>query len=182
MKRRCPNDPAFLDNLLGVCRCRCGPHAPAGVGGGVNLQPVTIAAARQFVNDWHRHHKAPQGGLFAVGLSDGEELVGVAIVGRPVARALADGWTAEVTRVCVKEGHKNASSMLYGACWRACKALGYRKLVTYTLKSETGTSLRASGWRVVAEVKGRSWTCPSRPRVDKHPLQDKLRWEADALS
>ena len=103
--------------------------------------------------------------------------MGVAIVGRPVARALADEWTAEVTRVAVLDGVKNGCSMLYGACWRAARALGYRKLVTYTLATEPGTSLRAAGWREVASVRGRSWHCRSRPRVDKHPTQDKLRWE-----
>jgi len=76
------------------------------------------------------------------------------------------------------DGTRNACSMLYGAAWRAAKALGYRKLITYTLASEPGTSLRAAGWSVVGEVRGRSWSCASRPRVDKHPLQDKLRWEA----
>ena len=67
--------------------------------------------------------------------------------------------------------------MLYGACWRACRALGYRRLITYTLDSEPGTSLVAAGWRVVGVVKGQSWSVPSRPRIDKHPLQDKLKWE-----
>lgn len=99
-------------------------------------------------------------------------------VGRPVARGLQDGWTAEVLRLCTT-GTRNACSFLYGACWRAARALGYTKLVTYTLASETGGSLRASGWRVVAEVKGREWTTPSRPRDPSHP-QDRLRWELAA--
>lgn len=141
------------------------------------LQPMTLAEAQAFVRFHHRHHGAPQGGLFAVGLGRGDGVVGVAVVGRPVARGLADGWTAEVTRCCVLEGVPNGCSMLYGAAWRAARALGYRKLVTYTLESEAGASLRAAGWRVVGEVTARSWSCPSRPRVDKTPLQGKLRWE-----
>lgn len=137
---------------------------------------MTIADARAYVEQQHRHHPAPLSGLFAVGVAEGESVRGVAIVGRPVARVLDDGWTVEVTRVAT-DGARNACSMLYGACWRAARALGYRKAITYTLASEPGTSLRAAGWRVVGEVRGRSWSCPSRPRVDKHPLQDKLRWE-----
>ncbi len=143
----------------------------------LELVPVTVGDACAFVDQHHRHHPAPQGGLWAVGVACGG-VVGVAIVAQPVARGLADEWTAEVRRVAVLEGYPNACSMLYGACWRAARALGYRRLVTYTLASEPGTSLRASGWRVVTQVKGRSWSCTSRPRVDRHPTQDKLRWEA----
>lgn len=104
----------------------------------------------------------------------------MAVVGRPVARHNDDDWTAEVTRLAVVDGQPNACSLLYGAAWRACRALGYRRLITYTLSTEPGTSLRAAGWRVVGEVRGRSWDTPTRPRVDRHPTQDKLRWEAGA--
>lgn len=144
------------------------------------LVPMTLTDARAFVGRVHRHHRAPQGGLYAVGVARGLDVVGVAIVGRPVARGLADGWTAEVTRVAVRDGVPNACSMLYGACWRAARALGYRRLVTYTLQSEPGTSLRAAGWRTVGETRGRTWSCPSRPRVDKHPTESKFRWEPAA--
>jgi hypothetical protein len=85
----------------------------------------------------------------------------------------------EVLRVAT-DGTANACSMLYGAAWRAARALGWRKLITYTLVSEPGTSLRAAGWRVVGVVRGRSWDCASRPRVDRHPTLDKQRWEAPA--
>jgi hypothetical protein len=141
------------------------------------LVPITVSDARAFVEEHHRHHPAPVSGLFAVACSDTTTRInGVAIVGRPVARGLQDGWTAEVTRVAT-DGTKNACSILYGAAWRAARALGYRRLVTYTLETEPGTSLRAAGWRVVGEVTGRSWSCESRPRVDRHPTQGKLRWE-----
>ncbi len=139
---------------------------------------MNLTDACYWVNQHHRHHPAPQGGLFSVGLARDEEVVGVAIIGRPVDRWNDDDWTAEVTRVAVIEGVKNGCSMLYGACWRACRALGYKRLITYTLDMEPGTSLLAAGWKVVGEVKGRSWNVPSRPRIDKHPLQDKLKWEA----
>jgi hypothetical protein len=104
---------------------------------------------------------------------------GVAIVGRPVSRVLDDGWTLEVSRVAT-DGVRNGCSMLYGACRRAAFALGYRRLVTYVLSTEPGTSLRAAGWKCVGEIRGKSWNMPGRPRVDKHPIQNRLRWEAQA--
>lgn len=143
----------------------------------LELCPVSLSDAMAFVGEVHRHHQPPVGGKFAVAVGVGEEVVGVAICGRPVARRLDDGWTIEVTRVAVKDGFKNACSMLYGACWRAARSLGYRKCITYTLNTEPGTSLKAAGWRVVGTTPGRSWSVPSRPRVDKHPLQQKIRWE-----
>jgi hypothetical protein len=141
------------------------------------IVPITLREARAFVAQHHRHHRAPQGGLFAVGAAAEGQVVGVAIVGRPVSRHLDDGWTAEVTRLCTT-GERNACSLLYAACWRAARALGWRKLITYTLPEEGGGSLRAAGWRVVAETKAEGWSRPSRPRVDLHPTQGKLRWEA----
>jgi hypothetical protein len=101
------------------------------------------------------------------------------VVGRPVSRERDDGWTLEVTRLCTI-GTKNACSFLYGAAARATFAQGYARLGTYTLKREPGTSLLAAGWKLIAEVKGRSWNCPSRPRTDKHPTEDKLLWELAA--
>ncbi|HMJ03091.1 MAG TPA: XF1762 family protein, partial [Conexibacter sp.] len=115
---------------------------------------------------------------FALGAARGDELVGVAIVGRPLARLLQDGWTLEVLRLCTT-GDRNACSFLYGACWRAARALGYRRLVTYTRADEGGASLRASGFRVVGEVKSESWDRPSRPRDGGDP-QQRLRWELSA--
>ena len=136
---------------------------------------MTITEAKAFVGQHHRHHLPPQGGLFAIGAMT-TEIVGVAIVGRPVARRLQDGFTAEVTRMCT-DGTRNTCSMLYAACWRACRAMGYRKLITYILDTEPGISLTAAGWTLVGETPGRSWSVPSRPRVDTHPLQRRMRWE-----
>lgn len=144
--------------------------------------PMTLSEAAQFVSNFHRHNKGPQGGLFAVGVSDGERLLGVAIVGRPVARALDNGETAEVTRCCVLEtAPKGACSFLYARCWQAAKALGWRKLITYTLQAESGASLRGAGWRIVAELKANKpgmWQ--TRMGRDWQPVvgQAKLRWEA----
>ncbi|WP_394825053.1 XF1762 family protein [Pendulispora albinea] len=141
------------------------------------LCPLTIKEARDFVARHHRHHRAPRGGLWAVGVADDGEIVGVAIVGRPCARLLGGGYVAEVTRVCVIEGARNACSMLYGACWRAARSLGYRRLITYTLANESGDSLRGAGWTCLGERGGGSWDRVSRPRVDLHPTQVKIGWE-----
>ena len=142
------------------------------------LVPISIGDAKVVVRRMHRHNQPPQGGLFAVAVAQegDEEPCGVAIIGRPVARRLQDGWTCEVTR-CATDGTANACSKLYGAAWRAARALGYRRLITYTLDTEPGTSLRAAGFRIVGETPGKSWSVKSRPRIDKHPLQGRLRWE-----
>lgn len=144
----------------------------------LTLQPITFEEAATFVDRFHRHHKRPQGYKFAVAVSADDVVIGVAIVGRPVARGNDDGWTLEVTRVCVRDGNKNAASMLYGACWRAARALGYKRLVSYTLSEEPGTSLVAAGWVPRYQTAGGSWSCPSRPRVDTHPLGQKTLWTA----
>jgi L-amino acid N-acyltransferase YncA len=144
--------------------------------GNLSLQPITLREAMAFTDRHHRHHKAPQGGLFAVAVNDGENVVGVAVVGRPVARMFDNGFTAEVTRLCTL-GHKNACSMLYSAAWRACRALGYRRLVTYTLADEGGSSLRAAGWKLIGEAGGGSWGRAGRPRVSTN-TGAKLLWEA----
>lgn len=143
----------------------------------LELIPLTLAEANAFVEQHHRHHKPVPGHKFSLGVAQGDTVVGVAIVGRPVARGSDNGLTLEVNRCCT-DGTRNACSMLYGAAWRATKALGYRRLVTYTLPEEGGASMRASGWRLLGERGGGSWSMPSRPRVDTHPLQAKLLWEA----
>jgi hypothetical protein len=104
------------------------------------------------------------------------EVRGVVIVGRPVSRMRDDGMTLEVTRLCT-DGTENACSFLYGAAARAAFALGYKRIGTYILKSEPGTSLKAAGWKLIGERGGGSWSVPSRPRVDKHPTQAKLLFE-----
>ena len=145
------------------------------------IVPIDFSEAVAFVREHHRHHVPPVGHRAVLGLADVSvepvKIRGVAILGRPVARALDDGWTLEVTRVAT-DGVRNGCSKLYGASWRLAQALGYRRLVTYTLASESGSSLRAVGWKLINQTRdGRSWSCPTRPRVDKHPLQSKLRWE-----
>jgi len=144
---------------------------------GLSLSPVAWDEACAFVTKHHRHHIPPPGWKYGIGVVDEKgELRGVVIVGRPVARKLDDGSTLEVTRCCT-DGAKNVASMLYGAAWRVASALGYRRLITYTLTTEPGTSLRAAGWRDLYKTPGRSWSVPSRPRDDKHPLGQKQLWE-----
>ncbi len=150
------------------------------------LRPIALREARYWVQSWHRHHKAPQGGKFALSAwrddrptMPQETLVGVVIVGRPVSRMLDDGLTAEVIRVAT-DGTRNANSFLYGAAKRAAQAMGYTKIITYTLPEESGVSLRAVGWTNCGLTRGGAWSRESRPRLDNHPTQAKIRWEAIA--
>lgn len=140
---------------------------------------MDFASAREFIRRHHRHHLPPQGWKFGLGATVDGSVVGVVTVGRPVARRLDTGWTLEVTRCCT-DGTPHVASKLYAAAWRATRALGFRRLITYTLKSESGTSLRASGWRVLYETqaKPKGWNVPSRPRVVKAPTEAKTLWEA----
>lgn len=142
------------------------------------IVPIGLDEANAFVEMFHRHHAKVVGHKFSLAVAD-LQVRGVAIVSRPVSRRLDDGLTLEVTRVAT-DGTPNACSALYGACRRATFALGYKRLVTYTLASESGSSLRGAGWKLIGEAGGGSWSRSSRPRVDKHPMQRKLRWEAIA--
>lgn len=145
----------------------------------MTIVPIELSEANAFVRLHHRHHGAVVGHKYSVAAECNGEVVGVAIVGRPVARGNQDGYTLEVTRLAT-DGTKNACSMLYAAAWRVARAMGYRRLITYILDTESGVSIRAAGWRELYHVKGRSWDCPSRPRVDKHPKQGKIMFEASA--
>ena len=145
----------------------------------LELRPLTLRKANAAVLELHRHHGVVQGHLWSISAWRAGRLVGVAIIGRPVAGALWDGRTCEVTRVAT-DGTRNACSFLYGAAWRAARALGYVRALTYTLASEPGTSLLAAGWTRGPIVRGRSWSRPRRPRTDKHPTEDKVRWQVGA--
>jgi hypothetical protein len=138
--------------------------------------PCNIDEANTFIERVHRHHGSLPGAKFAIAVAEGDMVCGVALVGRPVSRMRDDGFTAEVTRLAT-DGTKNACSMLYAASWRAARAMGYRRMGTYILNSEPGTSLTAAGWRLIGEAGGGSWSRDSRPRVDKAPTQGKLLYE-----
>jgi hypothetical protein len=143
------------------------------------IVPVRFRDAAAFVELWHRHHAAPRGAVFNIGAAVGQTLVAVACIGRPVARNYDDGLTLEVTRVA-SDGTVNACSLLYGASWRAARALGYGRLITYTRADEPGSSLRGAGWRVVAERPARpGWSVPSRPREGgRYDCIPRTLWEA----
>jgi len=145
----------------------------------LRIVPIRQRLAKDYVRTIHRHLQPPAGAVFCLGVvDDADELRGVAMVGRPVARGLDDGFTLEVNRVAT-DGCPNAPSKLYAGAWRAAQALGYTRLVTYTRADEPGTSLTAAGWRTIGTVKGRPWSCTSRPRGDDGQLViDKIAWEA----
>jgi hypothetical protein len=142
----------------------------------LEIVPMTLAEANAFVQKNHRHHKPVVGHKYSLGCAAEDNIVGVAIVGRPVSRYLDDGWTLEVTRLCT-DGTKNACSMLYAAAWRAARAMGYKRLITYILITEPGTSLKAAGWKCIGEAGGLRWTGKRRPTVDLYPAQMKLCFE-----
>lgn len=142
--------------------------------------PVTFADACAFVEAWHRHHQPPIGHKFSLGIATEDGILrGVAIVGRPVARFLDDGLTLEVNRTAT-DGTPNTNSALYAHAWQAAKHMGYTRLITYTQAGESGASLRAAGYRVIAERPARpGWNMPSRPRrrLGTENVQRTL-WEA----
>jgi hypothetical protein len=143
--------------------------------------PITLREANEFVANFHRHNKPVRGARFSIGASDKDDLVGVAIVGRPISRKLSDGFTAEVTRVCVPDSApKNTCSFLYGRCWRIWQQMGGKRMITYTLQSESGSSLRGAGWKILGETDGSgSWL--NRPGRKWQPIygQLKFRWEVE---
>ena len=136
------------------------------VGPRLHIRPLSFKEACEFVDQHHRHHARPQGHKFSLGvLDENGDLVGVAIVGRPVARHFDDGLSVEVTRVAVKDNTPNACSALYAAAWRTARAAGYRRALTYTQDGESGASLRGAGWLLVADRAARpGWDVPTRPR------------------
>lgn len=139
------------------------------------IKPITFKQASEFINKFHRHHNATIGCKFCVGLYENDEIIGCAVCGRPVSRHLDDGLTCEINRVCVLDWHKNACSMLYGACCRIAKNMGYKTVITYTLQSENGTSLKASNFICEGQAGGKYWT-GKRNRGQNIPAEMKNRW------
>lgn len=124
---------------------------------------------------YHRHHKPTVGHKFSISCVDNERLVGVAICGRPVSRYYDDGRTLEINRLCT-DGTKNACSILYGACARIAKNMGYKKIITYILQSENGASLKASNFICEGEAGGEIWTGKRSGRDNGVPKEKKTRW------
>jgi len=146
----------------------------------LEVVPIEVVEANEFIRRFHRHHKPIKAGYkFCLAVARGPDIVGVAICGLPLARPRMDGFTLEVRRTCT-DGTKNVNSMLYGACWRVTRGLGYHRLITYTLPSESGVSLRGAAFRLIGETNdARGWNRPKRPRIDTHPLISKLIWAKD---
>jgi len=152
----------------------------------LQIRPIKLKDANAYVQQNHRHNLPTNGHKWSLACFDGDRLCGVAIAGQPIARMLDDGLTIEVRRVCT-DGTYNACSKLYGACARVAKEMGYNRIVTYTLVTEPGTSLKASGWESKGEAGGGTWDKPSRPREEmqvtlfgiekKYPDCKKIRWE-----
>lgn len=151
----------------------------------LSIIPVSFRQAKEYVSEHHRHNRPPQGMKFAIGAAKEDVLVGVAVAGRPSSRVLDNGLTLEVTRTCTT-GEKNVNSMLYGAVWRAAKAMGYTKLITYTRQDESGASLRAAGFVVDAELRARKGWADSSVTLKhlRHPEGDggvaRIRWRIPA--
>lgn len=141
------------------------------------IVPVTKTTARQFIAENHRHNGPPTSAQvsLAVGLEVEGKLIAVGTAGYPVARYQNDGVTLEVNRVCVAEVSKNANSALYGALARAAKALGYERLITYTLHSESGVSLRASGFSGPFDIGAQTWARANRIRNDVTLWGDRVQ-------
>ena len=152
----------------------------------LKIKPITLSQANSFILKHHRHHDKAVGQKYSISVYDGEKMVGVAIVGRPMSRRLDNGRTLEVTRLCT-DGTYNACSILYSRCAKIAKEMGYEKIITYILKDEQGTSLKASGWHCEDnDCGGGNWSVPSRPRElveinlwgekQKYPIGKKQRW------
>lgn len=137
--------------------------------------PLELKQANEFISQLHRHHDAVYRDKFRIGAMLNGELVGVVQVGRPVSRMLDDGKTVEVVRLCTN-GTKDVCSFLYSRAARIAKEMGYEKIITYILESESGTSLKASGWHQEAVTSGGSWSRPSRPRSTTAPTVPKKRF------
>lgn len=143
----------------------------------LDVRPITFRQACDFITEHHRHHGPTVGCKFSVGLFDGENMVGCAVCGRPVSRYLDDGLTCEINRLCT-DGTRNACSILYGACCRVAKAMGYKKIITYILQSENGASLKASNFSCDGEAGGVHWT-GERNRGQDIPAEMKTRWSKE---
>ncbi len=139
------------------------------------IRPITFRQASDFINKHHRHHKATVGCKFCIGLFDGQNMVGCAVCGRPVSRELDNGLTCEINRLCT-DGTRNACSMLYGACCRIAKEMGYERIITYILESENGASLKASNFVCEGIAGAKKWRGKRVKENQEVPHEMKTRW------
>lgn len=141
----------------------------------MNAIPLELKQANAFVEQLHRHHPPVHRDKFRIGCEHNGHLVGVVQLARPVSRMLDDGDTIEVVRLCT-DGTPHVCSFLYGRAARVARDMGYKRIITYILQDESGTSLKASGWRLDGLTDGGTWNCPSRPRKTAAPTCRKQRW------
>ncbi len=141
----------------------------------LRIMPIHLKAAQAYVKQYHRHNIPPVGGKFAISVYNDGRICGVAICGRPVSRCLDNGFTLEIYRCCT-DGTRNACSKLYGTCSRIAHEMGYERIITYTLKSEKGTSLKAAGFVCEGECGATEWTGERRRNYYISPPENKIRW------
>ena len=146
----------------------------------MTLVPITLREANDFIRQYHRHNKPGVGARFCLAAEEAGEIVGVAVIGRTTARLLHGPKVAELTRVCSKPtAPKNTCSFLYAAGRRVWQSMGGERLITYTLQSESGASLRAAGFAIESKLEGGQWNRPNRSRQDQPVCSEpKLRWTA----
>lgn len=139
---------------------------------------LTLRQANKLVEELHRHHKPARGHRFSLGaVNQNDKLCAAAIVGRPVARAIDWRTVVEVNRL-VSDGTPNACSFLYGAAARVSREMGFHKIQTYLLEDELATTMKASGWTLVAITAGGQWTGTNgKSRRTDQPIVPKQRWE-----
>ena len=140
------------------------------------LKPTTLKSANEFLKKYHRHSAPVTGGRFAIMAELNGKIIGVGIAGRPISRHLDNGLTAEITRVCT-DGTPNANSFIYGRMKRILQSMGYKKIITYTLASESGASLRAINAKIERTTKAEEWDRKARRRNSQAIYSEpKYRW------
>lgn len=174
------HDLGLISTDYGYCKVipvRKGTHQ---ITTDLKITPIDFKSAKQFVALHHRHNSAPQGHKFSIAIEAGGARIGVAMASIPRAIHQNDWETLEVIRCCVDERFRNACSKMYAAVIRIAKAMGYKRLLTYTLVDEPGSSLLAVGFSKegIVKCKGYGWDSPSRPRKkpERYPEGDKFRW------
>lgn len=176
-----------LEHDIGLIARECGYNKIVPIRKGTHqitadlqITPIDFKSAKQFVSQYHRHNSAPQGHKFSIAVESGGVRIGVAMASIPRAIHQNDWETLEVIRCCVDERFRNACSKAYSAVIRVAKGMGYKRLLTYTLVDEPGSSLLAVGFKKdgIVESRGYGWNSPSRPRKkpERYPEGDKIRW------
>ena len=149
----------------------------------LEVRPISFRDAARFVAQHHVHCGPPLMHRFSFGVWNGPwVLMGVVIVGNPVARALMGRNLVEATRVCVRRDTEpmlrdGCCSKLYSAAAQGAERAGYCKIITYLRADEGGASIKAAGWVPEADVPGRGWHSARRQRSNgNNAFVPKVRW------